>query len=530
MIKNASFQRKVIYLACIALLLIPLYMIGNPATGDPSRADSTPGGKLAQLRAEYDLSPAELGEIDPTSETMRLATLGMRTVAANILWHKANEHRKKEHWVQLAAVVNQLVKLQPHFTSVWEFQAHNLSYNISVDQDDYRFRYLWVKKGIDLMIDGTRYNRREPKLFWTVGWYMGQKMGVADERAQFRRLFGDDEDFHEHLNAHVPVDGEGRGASGKPDNWLVSKLWYDKAYDIIDTQGVPLRGKSPHIFYADGPKSLMNYASAIEIEGYLDEKAEYAWQRAGVEWGIFGDKLFPSTWGEYLRLAEQEAKAEEAVRLVEELKALVPTARDEIRAEKITTLSPDEREALDVGYGIPDDQLQYQLFMQAGQKVSVSYLEMAERAPAEVRAKAHRLAVTAKAAETTVDRIERYRDNVNFDYWRTRCRVEQLPETVKARRHIYQANQFMDEVLLDEARHEYEEAWVEWDSLLVRNPDLMRQLTADDLLEDVLRYLTLLDQLDETLPEDFALRRLLEIHGSLRRQTEEEPVDESAQP
>ena len=127
---------------------------------------------------------------------MKLATLGMRGVAATILWSKANDYKKKENWEGLVAVVNQMAKLQPNFLSVWEFQSHNLTYNTSVEMDDYRFRYLWVKKGIEFLIQGTHYNRREPKLFWTVGWYTGQKINRADESKQFRRLFKNDQDFH----------------------------------------------------------------------------------------------------------------------------------------------------------------------------------------------------------------------------------------------------------------------------------------------------------------------------------------------
>jgi hypothetical protein len=201
-----------------------------------------------------------------------------------------------------------MAKLQPHFVSVWEFQSHNLSYNVSVEHDDYRFRYLWVKKGIDFLIKGTRYNRREPRLFWTVGWYTGQKFGRSDEHRQFRQLFAEDSDFHDLLSSYVAVDSDGRGARGQPDNWLVSKLWYQKAYDLIDSQGVPLRGKSPHIFFVDGPKAQMNYAAAIEDDGFLDEKAEYAWREAGDDLRAYGNRVFPSTWGEPLRLSEKETK------------------------------------------------------------------------------------------------------------------------------------------------------------------------------------------------------------------------------
>src|SRR6185503_3832810 len=236
MIQNAAFRRKVVYLVLIALLLIPLYVVGHPAVGNPQDPNASPGGQLSQLRAEYDLSPAQLGDVDPTSESMKLATLGMRGVAATILWTKANEYKKKENWEGLVAVVNQMSRLQPNFISVWEFQSHNLSYNISVEQDDYRFRYLWVKKGIEFLIQGTKYNRREPKLFWTLGWYTGQKFGRADEHKQFRRLYRTDHDFHELQSPYIDIYGDAGGPDGKPDTWLTSRLWFNRAYTIVDTQ------------------------------------------------------------------------------------------------------------------------------------------------------------------------------------------------------------------------------------------------------------------------------------------------------
>ena len=509
MIQNASFQRKIMYMAMIALLLIPLYTIGNPATGDPTDADSTPGGRLAQLRTEYDLSQAELGQIDPTSESMKLATLGLRGVAANILWTKANKYKRLENWEALIAVVNQMAKLQPNFISVWEFQSHNLSYNVSVEHDDYRFRYQWVKKGIDFLIEGTRYNRREPKLFWSAGWFTGQKFGNSDEKQQFRVLFADDTDFHESLSNHLPISSvEATGPNGKPDSWLVSKLWYGRAYDIVDTQGIPLRGRAPHIFFVDGPKAQMNFATAIEGEGYLNERAEIAWRIGGVELDEYSRRLFPTSWGEYIRLAEEEQKLVEAAELTKELDELVPGAREEIYKEKFARLTPSRQKLIEDNTYSDDE---YTEFMIAKYETQVYHREIAERAPREIRAKAFRLADRAAAAGVTADRIDRYRENVNFEYWRTRCAVEQLAETVQARSHMYAANKRMDEVLLDEARVEFESAWEKWASIFEEYPELVQQQMSSDLIDEIERYSELLAQLDEEIPEDFPLQKLIEF-------------------
>jgi hypothetical protein len=181
MIKNASFRRKVIYLAAMIPILAALAYLGLPATGKVGDKNHRAGGKLARLRATHELSQASLGEIDPASETMKLATLGLRPVAANLLWDKANEYKKIQAWDALSATLNQISKLQPNFITVWEFQAHNLSYNVSVEFDDYRQRYHWVKKGIEFLLVGAQYNKKEPKLPWNLGWFTGQKIGRADE-------------------------------------------------------------------------------------------------------------------------------------------------------------------------------------------------------------------------------------------------------------------------------------------------------------------------------------------------------------
>src|SRR5688572_16069757 len=135
--QNPSFVRKVVYLAAIAILLLPIAYLSQPATitrGEGGTSGSA-GGKLAKLRVEYNLSQAELGEIDPASETMKLATLGLRGVAVNALWISALHYQKTKDFNNLELTVKQIIRLQPNFLKVWDFQAHNLSYNTSVEFD-----------------------------------------------------------------------------------------------------------------------------------------------------------------------------------------------------------------------------------------------------------------------------------------------------------------------------------------------------------------------------------------------------------
>ena len=216
MSSHSSFFRKIIYLVAIAVLLMPLFWLSQPATNAVKGVQGSPGGMLAQLRDQYHLSQAQLGQIDPTSVTIKLATLGMRGVAANILWEKATDFKMKKDWTNLGATLNQITKVQPNFINVWSNQAWNLSYNVSVEFDDYRQRYRWVIKGIDFLKEGIRYNERQPRLVWDLGWMISEKIGKADESKQFRKLFKEDDDFH------------GSRPLALRDNWLVGKEWFDR--------------------------------------------------------------------------------------------------------------------------------------------------------------------------------------------------------------------------------------------------------------------------------------------------------------
>lgn len=509
--RNTSFFRKVIYGGLIVALLIPLYVLGHPASSSPQGGS---GGVLAQLRSDYDLAQANLGEIDPASESMKLATLGLRGVAANILWEKANEYKKKEDWDNLSATLNQITKLQPNFLSVWEFQGHNLAYNVSAEFDDYRHRYLWVKRGIDFLVSGTEYNSREPRLPHQVGWFFGQKMGRADEYVQFRRMFRDDKDYHAELNTYVDVDDpQARGRHDQlPDNWLVGRLWYIKAENLV-RQGRPLRGKAPLIFHADRPKALMNHAAAIEEEGHFGEVAQIAWSDALADWNLFGDLLIPSTWGVDFRLNEYDAARLEVRRLTEELENLAPTARDELREMRLAQLTDEERRI----YLTPDDEKfesftseEWATHSAVRQKMEISEQDLADYLPSDVRERGERIARKLAQSRLLMERIDRYRDQVNFEYWRTRCEAEQTETATRAREFLYEAQLDREAARLEEARDNFMAAWDLWYEIFEQFPRLRDDLSGQDLEKPVQQFKEVLGQLGEDIPRDFKLMWILE--------------------
>src|SRR5690606_13410716 len=129
-----------------------------------------------------------------------------------------------------------------------------------------------------------------------------------------RRMFRKDKDFHQALSVYVPMDGQDvLGPDGLPDNWLVGRKWYLRAYDQVENQGHPIRGKSPLIFYASAPMSRINHVVEVENEGYLGEQAAERWETAQAEWVRFGMRAIPPAWGhnsQLEKLEESEAEKE----------------------------------------------------------------------------------------------------------------------------------------------------------------------------------------------------------------------------
>jgi hypothetical protein len=501
MSQDLSFWRKVVYIGVIVLLLFPLFWIGQPATR------TSAGGVLARLRADNDLSQAELGEIDPAGESMKLATLGLRNVAANLLWEKSFEYKKKEDWEGLSATLNQITKLQPNFITVWEHQAHNLSYNVSVEFDDYRMRYHWVKKGIDFLAEGIRKNRENPRLLHNTGWITGQKIGRADEHVQFRELFSKDKDFHESLFENgVPID-DAKGWDTRPDNWLVGQLWYQRAERAVDA-GLPLKGKSPLIFHADNPMSRINYSSTIEEEGVLGETAQLSWYEAGKGWTQYGRRPIPTSWGHNVRLGEYEQVNEEIERMRARLEQLAPGVRDQIRKEKIAELSPELRAALDIPEGQLTEQ-NYAQHMDALAKTTVTNSEVAQRAPEQNREAAAKLTERLNDQELISARISHYRSIVNYEYWDFRCKAEQTATAVAARELLYKAKRAYEAADLENARKLYEASWRDWRKIYDQFPRLLDDISAEELTSGIKQYQRLLQQLDEEVPADFPLLDLL---------------------
>jgi len=510
MTSHGSFVRKIIYLVAIAVLLMPMFWLSQPATSALRGVEGSPGGQLARLREQYHLNPAPLGEIDPGSVTLKLATLGMRGVAANILWEKANEFKMKKDWANFGATLNQIAKIQPNFINVWSNQAWNLSYNISVEFDDYRQRYRWVIKGIDFLKEGIKHNQRQPRLLWDTGWTISQKIGKADEAKHFRRLFREADDFH------------GSRPLAERDNWLVGQKWFQDAVAMVE-QGATMMGKSPLLYRSNAPMCQMSYAENLEKDGTFGEVARAAWQEAARQWERYGTEEIPTTFQDenqqpiIIQLGRKEMHEEEAKKLAEQLDALDPGLRERLAKIKREALTPAQREALDTPLEKRTGR-QHELAAQAKADSDVTLNEVARNIPAgPKRKKALELAKQAEKHLQLATYISRYRDIVNYAYWRLRAEVEQEPDMIAARKSVYDGDRALAEGDLIAARDNYQRGFEGWRKVLDRHPGLVSdESTLEGLIDSIKQYRRILGQLDEPMPDRFLLQDVVDAYHKSR--------------
>ena len=505
---NSTFKRKVAYITGIVLLLFPLFFLGQPATSGRN-GNGEVGGKLAQLRAESELAQSNLGEINPVSSSMQLATFGLRPVAVIILWEKATKFQKMEDYDNVTATINQISKLQPNFISIWKFQAHNLAYNISVDFDNYRHRYQWVRRGIQFLMEGTRYNSRNAKLVQEVAFYTGSKIGYSDEKVQFRSLFSEDEMFHGQMSDEGIDLASNRalGANGKPDNWKASYLWYEKSEDVASMNDHNVHS-DPIRFFEKKPQALVYYAMALEDDGYLDAEAQQAFAAAHAALIKLGNRDLATQFGFNVRLNQFSEFQRDLQKLRDKMDALAPELRQELIDARFAGLSKPQQDAYNMEVGLRSE-YHRQLANEAAQALIITEIEIAESMPEAVRNQARRIAMAAEDAAMKVDGIDYMREMINYDYWLKRCEMEQMTLAITARKTVQEADDLFAKARLEEARKLYEIAWVDWRKIFDKYPSMITRDTGQNLESSISNYIELLQQFDEELSEDFILQNLV---------------------
>jgi len=138
--------------------------------------------------------------------------------------------------------------------------------------------------------------------------------------------------------------------------------------------------------------------------------------------------------------------------------------------------------------------------------------DIAARVPRDKLAASRDIADQLLRLAKEMDLTSRYRNTVNFEYWRARCDAEQTEEALTAREQIHKAEELLAaNASLNESRENFEKAWDNWELVYKKHPLLFDSGEAQDLVDNVEHYADLLGRIDVKFRADFKLKVLLEM-------------------
>lgn len=139
--------------------------------------------------ARADLGLTRVTPLESAPPLLAFSTValgGFRGLIANALWIRASEMQERGKYFEMVQLADWITTLQPHFATVWRYQAWNMTYNISVKFKDPADRWLWVQRGIELLRDKALvYNPRDPELYRELAWFFQHKVGYHLDDAHF---------------------------------------------------------------------------------------------------------------------------------------------------------------------------------------------------------------------------------------------------------------------------------------------------------------------------------------------------------
>lgn len=146
---------------------------------------------INQVRQELGLvmtapnSDASFQEAQPALAFATVAMGAFRGLVVDILWMRADRLKEQGQFFDAKQLAEWITTLQPRFAAVWDFQAWNMAYNISVAMpaEQWEERWRWVRNGYELLRDkGIPQNPHSIILYRSLAWIFQHKIGgVSDD-------------------------------------------------------------------------------------------------------------------------------------------------------------------------------------------------------------------------------------------------------------------------------------------------------------------------------------------------------------
>ncbi len=171
-LQKKATLRKAIYLGMIVALftlsmfwrgVIPL-PVGDPVRGgeanDPRLVDRIARWPVRYQADDLEMRELDMGDPEIAGSAAQVSLVGFRGVVVTLLWKHAIDKQKRGEYHDMELAARMVSRMQPHFIEPWIFQAWNIAYNVSVENDKLGDQYFYIARCIGLLAEGDRINTR----------------------------------------------------------------------------------------------------------------------------------------------------------------------------------------------------------------------------------------------------------------------------------------------------------------------------------------------------------------------------------
>jgi len=88
---------------------------------------------MYRTQVQYDLTNAPVRGAGPAVVLATTALGAFRGVIVDIIWIRMENLKQKDKFFEIVQLADLACKLSPQFSKVWDFNAWNMAYNISVE-------------------------------------------------------------------------------------------------------------------------------------------------------------------------------------------------------------------------------------------------------------------------------------------------------------------------------------------------------------------------------------------------------------
>ena len=141
---------------------------------------------LQRSQVDYDLTHEPVKGIGPGMVLATTALGAFRGIIVDVVWIRMENLKQEGKFFELVQLADLACKLAPRFPAVWDLNAWNLAWNVSVQVPVNSERWPWVKKGIEVLRDeAIPLNPGAPELYFNLSFIYLNKIGADIDEAHF---------------------------------------------------------------------------------------------------------------------------------------------------------------------------------------------------------------------------------------------------------------------------------------------------------------------------------------------------------